>query len=250
MVSRQQLYFALLGIDHGTITLNDFGQQIIQATLDFANMQGVQVGKVEALFQPFRREMWILARPKPGEPLINKVKSPRQAILLTGKYVDTLQPAIEISLATGLRRGELFSLTWAHVDLDNCEIRIKGEKTKSYQTRKIPLNDRTVSVLRKWKLQQGRTRDNLVFQGNNGRQLTSLKKSYYKVIKDAGIVRVTDDISLNWHSLRHTFGTRLGQAGVDPATIKKLMGHASLLTTQRYLHSDEVQMREAIEKLA
>jgi len=127
---------------------------------------------------------------------------------LGGKFVDVLWPAVEISLATGLRRGELFSLTWTHVDLNKCEIRIKGEKTKSFLTRKIPLNDRAVSVLRNWKLQQGRTQGNLVFPGENG-HLTSLTKSFYQVIKDAEIERVTGDVKLNWHALRHTFGTRL-----------------------------------------
>lgn len=170
---------------------------------------------------------------------------------LEGDYIDTLRPAVEISLATGLRRGELFSLTWPHVDLNNCEIRIKGENTKSYLTRNIPLNKHAVSVLRKWKsqqgkwkLQQGRTQGNLVFP------VTNLIKSFYPVLSDAKIKRVSGDVSLNWHSLRHTFGTRLGKAGVDPATIKKLMGHANLLTTQRYLHTDADNLRAAVEKLA
>jgi len=170
--------------------------------------------------------------------------------VLGGNYIDSLRPAVEISLATGLRRGELFSLTWPHVDLKKSEIRIKGENTKSFLTRIMPLSDHTISILREWKLQQGRTQGNLVFPGENGGRLTSLTKSFYPVIKDAGIERVKDDISLNWHSLRHTFGTQLGQTGVDPATIKELMGHADLKTTQRYLHSDIDRKREAIEKIA
>ena len=167
---------------------------------------------------------------------------------LQGKYVDVLRPAVEISLATGLRFGELSSLTWAQVKLNTSEITVKGENTKSFQTRIIPLNKHTVSVLRNWKLQQVHSKDELVFPGKSGK-LTSLRKSFYQLLEDAQIKRVEGDVSLNWHSLRHTFGTRLGQAGVDPATIKKLMGHADLKTTQRYLHTDEDRMRAAIEKM-
>lgn len=85
MVSRKQPYFALLGIDPNTFTLSDFGQQLIQATLDFANMRGAEPSEVDAIFSPFRRDMWILARPKPEEPMLKKVQTRRQATLLTGK---------------------------------------------------------------------------------------------------------------------------------------------------------------------
>ena len=139
-------------------------------------------------------------------------------------------------------------MTWAQVKLNTSEITVKGENTKSFQTRIIPLNKHTVSVLRNWKLQQVHSKDELVFPGKSGK-LTSLRKSFYPLLEDAQIKRVEGDVSLNWHSLRHTFGTRLGQAGVDPATIKKLMGHADLKTTQRYLHTDEDRMRAAIEKM-
>jgi len=51
---------------------------------------------------------------------------------------------------------------------------------------------------------------------------------------------------VTWHSLRHTFGSLLGVANVDPTTLMRLMGHANLATTQRYLHTDEARKREAV----
>ena len=50
------------------------------------------------------------------------------------------------------------------------------------------------------------------------------------------------------HSLRHTFGTRLGEAGVDAFTIKELMGHTSILVSQRYVHPTTDTMRRGFEK--
>jgi len=51
------------------------------------------------------------------------------------------------------------------------------------------------------------------------------------------------------HKLRHTFGTRLAEAGVDLLVIKDLLGHATVATTQIYAHVAQQHLREAIEKL-
>jgi site-specific recombinase XerD len=55
---------------------------------------------------------------------------------------------------------------------------------------------------------------------------------------------------VSWHSLRHSFGSRLGAAGTDGETLRSLMGHADLRTTQRYLHAEEERKRAAVEALS
>jgi integrase len=52
------------------------------------------------------------------------------------------------------------------------------------------------------------------------------------------------------HDLRHTFGTRLADAGVDVVKIKELMGHASIVTTMRYIHATDQGKRSAITVLS
>ena len=52
------------------------------------------------------------------------------------------------------------------------------------------------------------------------------------------------------HDLRHTFGTRLADAGVDVVKIKELMGHASIVTTMRYIHATDQGKRGAIVVLS
>ena len=70
------------------------------------------------------------------------------------------------------------------------------------------------------------------------------------MVAAAGIKRVNrKGERVNWHSLRHTFGSLLGAAGVDATTLMKLMGHANLETTQRYLHTDAERKRAAVERL-
>jgi len=162
---------------------------------------------------------------------------------LDGRYVDHLTPAVLLSLNTGLRRGELFALTWKDVDLDRGILTVRGETAKSGHTRRIELNKTALAILRRWKLQTGGS--GMVFAGRAG-NLKNLKKSYGAVLEAAKIAR---DGSVTWHSLRHTFGTRLAAAGVPPHTVQALMGHADLQTTMRYFHVTEDERRSAVDRL-
>lgn len=167
---------------------------------------------------------------------------------LEGVFVDALRPAVELSLETGMRRGELLAMTWEHVDLKARVIHLPGETTKSHTTREIPLNSRALSILRAWRMQHGRPDHGYVFPGGEG-HIRNLKRSFNAAVVAAGIKRSTAKGRATWHSLRHTFGTRLGAAGVDAETLRQLMGHADLTTTQRYLDSDEQRRHAAVEKL-
>ena len=51
------------------------------------------------------------------------------------------------------------------------------------------------------------------------------------------------------HSLRHTYGTRLGEAGADAFTIMRLMGHSSVTVSQRYVHPTPEALERAVERL-
>lgn len=173
-----------------------------------------------------------------------------QALLpsLEGRYVDALQPAVVLSLNTGLRRGELFALIWADIDLEAKKITIRGATAKAGITRTVVLNSAAAAVLRGWRLQSGKA-VGLVFPGMTGSGLGNLKKSYHRVLAAAGVDRDNGRGRVTWHSLRHTFGTRLASAGVPAPTVQRLMGHASISTTARYFHVEEDQQREAVEAL-
>ena len=51
------------------------------------------------------------------------------------------------------------------------------------------------------------------------------------------------------HSLRHTYGTRLGEAGADAFTIMRLKGHSSVTVSQRYVHPTPEALERAVEML-
>ena len=77
-----------------------------------------------------------------------------------------------------------------------------------------------------------------------GTRYTDVKKSFSPACREAGITNFT------FHDLRHTFGTRLADAGVDVVKIKELMGHASIVTTMRYIHATDQDKLGAIVVLS
>ena len=55
---------------------------------------------------------------------------------------------------------------------------------------------------------------------------------------------------MTWHTLRHTFASRLLDRGVDIVTVKDLLGHSTVLVTMRYLHPNLEATVQAVAKLA
>jgi len=155
------------------------------------------------------------------------------------EQVDTSTPIL--ALNTGMRRGELLSLEWQQVDLIHGRIRILNAKTNSSE-RSIPLNAISRSTL----LELARDKkSNLVFPSNRkvGKRILDLKKGFRKAVQSAGIA------SLRFHDLRHTFATRLVQAGVDIITVQHLLGHAKISMTVRYAHSPDESKIAAVKRL-
>ena len=77
-----------------------------------------------------------------------------------------------------------------------------------------------------------------------GNHIQDVKNSFRAACKEAKIK------GLRFHDLRHTAATKMVEAGVDIATVSKILGHSSIMMTMRYAHPGEKTMRTAAEKLA
>jgi site-specific recombinase XerD len=130
----------------------------------------------------------------------------------------------------GLRLGEIIHLRVTDIDAARQAIRV--EQGKGARDRYTLLSPRLLVELRTyWRRYRPAV---YLFPGQTGNQPmhpTSAQKIYYRVKARAGIVKRG-----GIHALRHAFATHLLEAGTDPYTIQRLMGHRSLSTTTRYFH--------------
>lgn len=157
------------------------------------------------------------------------------------KFADHISPMILLSMNTGLRQGEVFSLKWDNINLERALLTIEGDNAKSGKTRHVPLNSEAVNTLVEWKKQA--IPINYVFANKQGESFDNVKKSWSRVLKLANIV------NFRWHDMRHHFASHLVMAGVDLNTVRELLGHSDLSMTLRYAHLAPEHKANAVEKL-
>ena len=134
-------------------------------------------------------------------------------------------PWVRLAILTGLRRGEQLKLTWQDIDFEQGLICLP--KTKAGGVQYVPLNDEAKAILRQLcdaQLERGRVSE-WVFAKNPLRPIRAA--SFYRnvfmpAVRAAGLQGVT------WHTLRHTFASRLAMRGHNPNTIADLLRHSSL----------------------
>ena len=145
---------------------------------------------------------------------------------------------------TGIRLSEAINLRWRNIGLENKLLTIGDNEftTKSAKQRIIPLCNQVMDVLRQ--SQMGKP-DSFVFSKSNGFPFRKeyVSKKFKDISRKAGL-----DEEIHFHSLRHSFASNLAQKGVPIVTIKDLLGHSSIVTTQIYSHSNFDSLVGAIAK--
>ena len=214
-----------------------------------------------------------------------KIEENKEVSALTKEQQEKLLEAIKghdlemlyiIALSTGIRKGEIRGLKWSDVNLTKGEITVNrtisniaiyenGEivgwklveqtpKTKN-SIRTIPLPNNVLMKLKKYRSKQiehilymgeaynnhdyvfPNFEGNLIEEKTPGRRLNT-------ILKHINIPPI------RFHALRHTYATRLFEAGVPPKTVQELMGHADISTTMNiYTHVMENEKVEAVDKI-
>jgi integrase len=161
---------------------------------------------------------------------------------LLGSSPGWLQEIILFAINTGLRQGEILDLKWPQVDLTRKTITILEQKNQGRDT--LPLNEKALNILK------GRSKDRCdetgyVFHTQNRTRVSApnLHRAFYPALKKSGIEK------LRFHDLRHTFATRLVQAGVDLYTVQKLGLWKNLSMVMRYAHHYPESLRSGVEVL-
>ena len=173
----------------------------------------------QKLFLPPRKRTWRLPEvlsPKEVERLLLAAVKLRDRCLLMTAY------------ATGLRVSELVRLKVS--DIDSSRMMVRVEQGKGRKDRYTILSQRLLSELRTyWK--QHRSPTWLFPNAKGGPISIDYAQKIYNLAKQKAQIHKGKGI----HTVRHCFATHLLEAGVDLCTIKTLLGHNSLQSTQRYL---------------
>jgi len=143
---------------------------------------------------------------------------------------------IRFAMFTGVRRGELFKLTWDDIDFERSAITLRTPK--GGKTTTIPISDIAVSVLRSIN-----ATSQYVFPGKEGKQRTDFKKPWQKIRKAAGL-----PADFRFCGLRHNFATQLISNNVDLSMVQGLLTHKDSRTTQRYAHFLPGALQKAAQK--
>lgn len=181
-----------------------------------------------------------------------------------------------VALGTGLRIGEILGLKWSDIDFKNNELHVnrslqkaaiyEGDKIARYEVqettpktknslRSIPVPQNIIKKLRAHKKEQNKLilllqeeydNKNYVFCNKLGKPIEDKRpgRNLKTILTSIGIEPI------KFHALRHTYATRLFEAGIPPKTVQHLMGHSDIETTMNiYTHVMKEQKLEAVEKI-
>lgn len=151
-----------------------------------------------------------------------------------------------ISADSGLRAGEIFNLTWADVSIEEKLLFLRD--TKNGKNRFAYMTDRVAEEFAKLKKGEG---NEFVFQSRAGNKIEHVSRTFERAVKALGLNDgITDRRQkVVFHSLRHTFASRLVQERVSLYEVKELLGHSDIAMTMRYSHLANDTLRQAVARL-
>ncbi|TDO69977.1 integrase/recombinase XerC [Flavobacterium chryseum] len=149
---------------------------------------------------------------------------------------------VEMFYTTGMRRAELIHLMLRNVDLSSNVIKVLGKRNKE---RIIPVLPVIVEQLQLY-LNERASLENIVdedffFISKKGLKLS--ESFVYRLI-NSYFSKVSEKVKKSPHVLRHTFATHLLNNGADLNSVKELLGHSSLASTQVYTHNSLAELKK------
>lgn len=205
---------------------------------------------LRAVFRFAIRQGWLARSPfEMGTAVISKADEVRRERILTHEEEARLlavctgrrahlKSLLIAALDTAARRGELFKLIWADVELENRVINLRASTTKTQRSRTIGMTERLYGELQTLYERSTRDPNSLVFGITD-----TIKTAFASACKEAGIE------GFRFHDCRHTAITRMIQSGMASSLIMKVSGHTQPITFSRYVNVNEQTARQAATAL-
>lgn len=202
-----------------------------------------ELAYISSIINHARRE-WSINVPNPVQ-MVRKPQSPQSrsrvltdeevsklliALEPTGRRSHWTKPAVQLALATAMRRGELLSMRWEHVDLQNRTAFLSD--TKNGESRTVPLSTAAVQVL----TELPRHISGAVIPV----KFFTLDAAFKRARKRAGL----DDV--RFHDLRRTAITRMAEKLPNVIELAAVSGHKSLMVLKRYYRPTAAELAQKL----
>ena len=263
-----KLYYNRLIEEGKTVNIVKTVNKILKASLNGAKMNGyLYVNVCENVTLPKEK---IKEKKEVAVFTLDEEKK-----LLTSIKNHKYKMVFILALGTGLRIGELMALKWSNINFENKTLDVNRAMSRAYvfengkkvfkieentpktnsSIRTVPIPSNVLKELQEHKKKQDLFKKlyaevyedrGYVFANPLGEFIKpdTISKSYAKLLKEIGIPHK------KFHSLRHTYATRLSEKGVSLKTIQKLLGHASIrMTADIYTHVMNEEKVLAVEKI-
>ena len=237
------------------LDLEDLKSELLKNHLATATVKHVLALVRQIINKAIKWNLWEGSNPIKGidMPKLNNKRvrflSPAEATNILDelkKVSTTLYEISLLSLHTGMRAGEVFTLKREHLDFDNNLIHVANPK--GVEARKVFMTETVKTMLQeKSSLKPGE----LVFKSRKWEKIKEVSRAFSRLIKT---LKYNDGITdprqrVYFHTLRHTFASWLAIKGKPILTIKELLGHKSLAMTERYAHLIPDTKRDAIKAI-
>lgn len=179
---------------------------------------------VPELREPKVRVRWI--RKWQARELIESINSP------------ALKRMVSFALLTGARRGEILTLRWDNVDIENRNAMVTAENAKSGRARSLPLNDEAIRVLRECDMSC-----EYVFSINGERLMDIERKEFNRALQ---AVQISD---FRFHDLRHTWASWHIQNGTPLMMLKEMGGWETLEMVKKYAHLSAEHLNRFVDSV-
>lgn len=161
-----------------------------------------------------------------------------------GKHAFRNSCMLEVLYSCGLRVSELTQLNKSDIFNEKGLIRIRGKGDK---LRWVPVAESTSNLILDQinikTIKGAKGFEDRLFLNNRGKELT--RNMVFTIVKNAAL-RANINKKVSPHTLRHSFATHLVENGADIQLVQHMLGHASITTTERYIHMSQRHLKAAI----
>lgn len=164
-----------------------------------------------------------------------------------GKFAFRNVCMLELLYSCGLRVSELIQLQFSDLFFEQGLIRVRGKGDK---LRWVPIADSTQNLITDYRKKRvyekpAKGFEDTIFLNNRGKAITRVM--VFTIVKRAALYAHIEK-NISPHTLRHSFATHLVENGADIQLVQHMMGHASITTTERYIHMSQRHLKEAINR--